>query len=151
MPLVGCESESNYPFGFKCWLNELLLLRLQVPDDDVVTRRIHDGGVGNDMQIILDVTPQAPDMPAKGSDMLIAMSSASKYRGKASDAAHLGLMLADAAISEVTQSLSRLSGSAKTLRPWTSLGLDKCDLPHTVMNDIGRTSSLPGRRQVAQI
>ena len=65
MPLVGGESESNYPFGFKWWLNKLLLLRLQVSDDDVVSSGIHDGGVGDNMQIVLDVTPQAPYMPAK--------------------------------------------------------------------------------------
>ena len=70
MPLVRCQSDSNNAFGLKWWLNELLLLRFQVLDDDVMSGRIYDTAIGDDMQVILDITPQAPDMPAWGCDVL---------------------------------------------------------------------------------
>ena len=64
MPLIGCDCEACDAFRLQRGLNELLLLGIEISDDNIVARGIHNRCVADDMQVVLDVVPQAPYMPA---------------------------------------------------------------------------------------
>ena len=74
MPLIGCDCQACDAFRLQRGLDELLLLGIEISDDDIVARGIHNRCVADDMQVVLDVIPQAPYMPAGNSINALLLS-----------------------------------------------------------------------------